>query len=106
MDWQGFIEDHQWPGLLRPFIYVKNLYVSEEFVPSVVSALQELVRDQTTEVLPTLQNIFSEGLQPSGPVEERIGQFVAARQLTGHPITVSFRDSIPRQNRYSDIFPV
>jgi hypothetical protein len=104
VDWQYCIENHQWLELLRSLIYVKNLYVSEEIVPSVVSALQELIGDRTTEVLPILQNIFFEGLQPSGPVQEGIGQFVAARQLTRHPITVSFRDSIPKQDSYSEFF--
>jgi len=86
--------------MLRHFIFVKNLYVSEEFVPSIVSALQELIGDRTTEVLPILQNVFFEGLQPSEPVQEGIGKFVAARQLIGQPISVSFRDSVPKQDRY------
>ena len=103
-DWQRYIENHQWLELLRPLTYVKNLYVSEEFVPSVVSALQALVEDHSTEVLPVLQNIFLEGRQPSEPIQEGIGHFVAARQLTRHPITVSFRDSIPEQDRYSELF--
>jgi hypothetical protein len=30
-----------------------------------------------------------EELKPSGPVQEAIGQFVAARQLLGHPVAVS-----------------
>jgi len=104
VDLQHFIGNHQWLGLLRPFVYVKNLYVSEEFVPSIVSALQELIGDRTTEVLPILQNIFLEEPQPSGPVQEGIGQFVSARQLIGHPITVSFRDIIPKQDRYPELF--
>jgi hypothetical protein len=104
VDWQHFVKNHQWLRLLRPFIYVKNLYVSDEFVPSIVSALQELNGDRTTEVLPVLQNIFFEGLQPSEPVREGIRHFVAARQLTRHPITVSFRDSVPRQDRYPELF--
>jgi hypothetical protein len=41
-------------------------------------------RDKSIEVLPTLQNIFLEGLQLSEPVKEDIGQFVAARQVTSH----------------------
>jgi hypothetical protein len=101
VDWQYYIENHQWLELLRPFIYVKNLYVSAEFVPGVVSALQE---HRTTEVLPILQNIFLEGLQPSRTVQEGIRQFVAARQLTRHPITVSFKDSIPEKDRYPELF--
>jgi hypothetical protein len=44
-----------------------------------------------TEVLPTLQNIFLEGLRPSKPIqpEEGIGKFVAARQLSDYPVAVS-----------------
>jgi hypothetical protein len=42
-----------------------------------------------------LQNIFLEGLQPSGPVQEGIVKFVAARQLSGHPITVSLWERDP-----------
>jgi len=40
-------------------------------------------------VLPALQNIFLEGLQPSGTVPKGIQQFVATRQVTDHPIVVS-----------------
>jgi hypothetical protein len=104
VDWQYFIEDYQWLRLLRRFIYVKNLYVSKEFVPRIVDALQELIGDRTTEVLPMLQNIFFEGLQPSEPVQEGIGKFVAARQLIGQPISVSFRERVPKQDRYPELF--
>ena len=41
-----------------------------------------------TDMLPSLQNIFLEGLRPTGPVHEAIGQFIAARQLSNHPLTV------------------
>ena len=90
--WQHNIENMLWLELLRPFTGVKNLYLSEEFAPHVASALQELVRGRTTEVLPVLRNIFLEGLQPSAPVQECIGQFVATRQVAGHPIVISFWD--------------
>jgi hypothetical protein len=68
---------------------VKNLYLRKEFVPGIAAALQELVGARITEVLPSLQNIFVEGFEPSGPLQENIGQFVAARQLSGHPIAIS-----------------
>jgi hypothetical protein len=32
---------------------------------------------------------YIEGLEPSGRLQENIGQFVAARQLSGHPIAIS-----------------
>jgi F-box-like len=84
-----------WLGLLCPFIAVKNLYLSEEFAPRIIRALQESVVGGTTEVLPSLQNIFLEGLKPSGPIQEAIGQFVAARQVTSYPIAVSRWDRKP-----------
>ncbi len=45
-----------------------------------------------TAVLPTLQNLFLEGFQPSESVEEGIGRFISGRQLTNHPVTVSSWD--------------
>ena len=85
----GAIENTLWLQLLLPFTAVKNLYLSKEFAPGVVAALQELVGGRITEVLPGLQNIFVEGLEPSGPLQENIGRFVAARRLSGHPIAFS-----------------
>ena len=82
------IENDQWPEFLHPFSAVKNLYLSEGIMLSVAHALQELSGESVTEVLPALQNIFLEGLQPSGPVQEAIGTFIAARQLSGHPVVV------------------
>ena len=44
---------------------MKNLYLSKEFAPGIAAALQELVGDRTTEVLPSLENLFVEGLELS-----------------------------------------
>lgn len=79
----------QWQELFHPFVAVKNLYLSEEFVPRIEATLQETVGGRTTEVLTALQNIFLEGLEPSGPVQEGIRQFVATRQVISEPIVVS-----------------
>jgi len=72
---------------------VKNLYLSDNATSRVALALQELVEGRTTEVLltvlPTVQNILVEGLESSGPVHQGIRQFVAVRQVAGHPIAVS-----------------
>jgi hypothetical protein len=88
------IENTLWLELLLPFTIVKNIYLSKEFAPDIVAALQELVGGRITEVLPSLQNIFVEGLEPSGPLQENIGQFVAARraQLSDHLIAISVWD--------------
>ena len=87
--WQDDIEGSQWLELLRPFTGVKTLSISEEFTPRVASALQELVGERVTEVLPTLQALILEETSLSGPVQEAIEQFVAARQLVNLPIIVS-----------------
>ena len=85
------IENTLWLQLLLPFTGVKNLYLSEEFAPGIVAVLQELVGDRILEVLPSLQNIFVEGLrvEPSVPWQENIWQFAAARRHSSHPIAIS-----------------
>jgi hypothetical protein len=85
---QDNIENALWLELLHPFSAVKNLHLSEELALHIGPALQELVGGGATEVLPALQNIFLQGLLPSGRVQEGIRQFVATRQVTS-PIAVS-----------------
>ena len=74
--------------LFLPFTAMKNLYLFKEFAPGIAAALQELVGDRISEVLPSLQNIFVEELEASGPVHEYFGQFVAARQFSNHPVSI------------------
>ena len=90
--WQDDVENTLWLDLLRSFVAVKNLYLSKEFVPRIAPALQELVGVRTTEVLPTLENIFLEDFQPSAPLHKGVEKFVAARQLSSHPVAVSHWD--------------
>ena len=82
------VENSLWLELLQRFTTVKNLYLGEKFAKRIGPALQELVEDGTSEVLSTLRNIFLEGFQTLGPVQEAIQQFVATRQAS-HPIAVS-----------------
>jgi hypothetical protein len=72
---------------------VKNLYLSKEFTRRIVPSLQELTGGRSTQVLPTLENIFLQELQSSGTIQKGIQQFVAARQVTSHPIAVSLWDN-------------
>ena len=86
------IEGTLWLDVLLPFTAVKNLYVYEEFAPGIAAALQELDGGRTAEVLPSLRNIFVKGLAESESFRENIEQFVAARQLSDHSITISVWD--------------
>jgi len=87
--WHDDMENAQWLELLNNFTTVKTLYLSWGITRRIVSALQELDWGRATEVLPSLQSLFLEEIDPLGPVPEGIGKFVAARQLSGHPVAVS-----------------
>ena len=96
-DWKDNIENRVWLELLHSFITMKNLYISKTISPHIGPALQE---GRTTNVLPTLENIFLEGLESSGPVQKEIGQFVAARQISGHPVTISHWENSEKDKNY------
>jgi len=92
-DWQGEIEVIQWQEFFHPFTSVKIMSLQDEAsVRLVVPALQELSRERATEVLPALQNLSltTSGSSPSGPLKEAIEEFIATRQLYGHPVTVHY----------------
>ena len=86
--WPGDIETAQWVELLSPFTALKNLYLSRRMASRIADTLEELAGQGITEVLPALQNIFLQGLQSSGPVQDAVGQFVTARQRSGFPVAV------------------
>ena len=86
------IENTLWLQLLLPFTAVKNLYLSKEFAPGIVTALERLVGIRITEVLPSMESIFVERLEPSEPFQKIVERFVAARQLSDHPIAISVWD--------------
>ena len=87
--WQGFIQNTEWLVLLHQFTSVNDLYLFDGLAPHVAPALQELVGQRVTEVLPALQNLFLAGSWRQVPVPAGILKFVAARQLSGHPLSVN-----------------
>jgi hypothetical protein len=86
LPWQD--ESSQWLELLHLFTGVKDLHISSQFTPRIASALQEPAGERVPKVLPSLRALFLSET-PSGSVPEDFGRFVAARQLAGHPISVS-----------------
>jgi hypothetical protein len=91
-NWQDDTESAQWLDLLQPFVAVRNLYLSKDVALRIAPALRRLVGNRVTEMLPTLQHLFLEGLEPSDPVQKTIQPFVAARRLVGHSIAISHWD--------------
>jgi hypothetical protein len=84
--WQDEIENSQWLELFHPFTAVKDLYIRSGLIQRILPAL---VGVRVTEALPALQTLFLEEPQLSGPVQETMEQFVAARQVAGHPVAVT-----------------
>jgi hypothetical protein len=79
--------------IFRPFTTVKKLYICKNFAQDIAPAL---VGERATDVLPVLESLFLEELQPLYPTQEAISQFVAARQVLGHPVAVSHWDGMTR----------
>src|SRR5258708_4978420 len=88
------IESALWLELLLSFPAVKDLYLAKELAPGIAAALQQLVGRRITEVLPSVRNIFVKGIEPQEPFREHIEEFVAARQLSGHPDAISVWRSV------------
>ncbi|KAI9454366.1 hypothetical protein F5148DRAFT_430104 [Russula earlei] len=86
--WKDDMETTQWLQLLDPFTAVNDLRLSDQVGRHVCQALEELAEERVTEVLPSLQNIFLSDLGPLESVPKFIERFVAARQLSGHPVAV------------------
>ncbi|KAH9164290.1 hypothetical protein EDB89DRAFT_2078124 [Lactarius sanguifluus] len=75
--------DHQWLHLLRLFSAARTLYVTQEFASRLARVLESITGEMVVEVLPVLDLIYLEGQSVSD-----IEGFLAARQLSGHPITI------------------
>jgi len=99
--WQNYIENSEWLELLRPFTAVKNLYLAEGHAPRIVPALQDVIGEQITEVLPALECLFLEKLYQSGPVHKATERLVAVRQLSNHPIIISIWERGSRDDEWT-----
>jgi hypothetical protein len=79
-----------WLDLLHVFTTVKRLNLSMGLALCIGPALQELVGERATEVLPVLQTIVIAKRKTfeAEVIREVMGKFVAAREASGHPVTV------------------
>ena len=80
--WKDSMEDTDWLELLRPFVVVKMLHGSKQLSGHMALALDGVGEEMSTEVLPALTSLSLED-QPEKSVEK----FLAARQISGHPVT-------------------
>jgi hypothetical protein len=80
----------QFLEISRPFTATRSLYVHKDLVPLVATALQELIGDRATEVLPNLRDLFLGGPATSGSIQQVMQPFVDARRLSGQPVAVHY----------------
>ena len=73
----------RWLRLLRQFTPVKTLCVNRLLAGIIAVALEGMTVEMSAKVLPSLDLIFLEGQRASS-----IERFIAARQLSGHSVTV------------------
>ena len=76
-------DDVEWLHLLQQFPTVRTLHVSHRLARLVALALEDIALETVAEVLSSLDLICFEG-RPASSIEK----FVAARQLSGCPVTV------------------
>ena len=88
LDRQDGVENIQWPDLLHQFTGLKDLHLRKGVVRHIAHALLKIATERVPEVLPTLQNLFIEGREHSWLIQEALGKFTAARQLSGLPVVV------------------
>ncbi|KAI0298881.1 hypothetical protein BC826DRAFT_1102934 [Russula brevipes] len=85
---QDDMESTQFLEIFQPFTTVRSLYVSKTLVPFIAPALQELLGESATEVLPNPRDLSLGGSVISGSMQEDIQPFTEARRLSGQPVAV------------------
>ncbi|KAI0292183.1 hypothetical protein BC826DRAFT_454744 [Russula brevipes] len=89
----------QFLEILRQFTATQSLYVHEDIVPLIAPALQELIGEGATEVLPNLRDLLLDGSAKSGSIQEVIQPFVDARRLSGQPVAVHYLEETQKVGR-------
>jgi len=83
------IDPAQWLELFRPFEGVKALEVTGTLVGNIASALEHATGEMTRDVFPALCDLRLNKSRES--LSASIESFVAARQLSGRPISARYR---------------
>jgi hypothetical protein len=82
----------QWVDLFHPFTAVESLRIPRELGTRIAPVLNELTEPWAAEVLPALNSLIFEELEPpsseSGSLQRAIDGFIAARERSGHPVDV------------------
>jgi F-box-like len=89
------LDPTQWVELFNSFTSLQTLGIPRELERFIAAALQGLTEESAAEVLPALRSLSIYGAATDSAVEQGMQSFVAARQHSGHPVTLS-RSPAPR----------
>jgi F-box-like len=89
------LDPTQWVELFSSFTSLQTLRIPRELERFIAAALQGLTEESAAEVLPALRSLSIYGTTADSAVEQGIQSFVAARQHSDHPVTLS-RSPPPR----------
>jgi len=81
-------DNEQWLEFLQPFTAVRTLRISHRLHSPIMSALQELTGEVTTQVLPALNSLYLEEYERSRSEQQALDTFITARQHSGHPVAI------------------
>ena len=102
--WQDVIDDPKWLELLCPFNTMKHLRLDGSVTPPVLKLLKGLAVERSMEVLPALEVVFIPGLQYFGHMREEFSEFLDARQLSGHPVSIHGWERFIQENKEVGLF--
>jgi hypothetical protein len=94
LDSQDDNEDMQYLKIYSLFTAVKTLYMYKSSALCIAPTLKLLVGERAIGVFPALENLFLERGWPRDPVQDshdiqhNIGEFIAAREVLGHPVAI------------------
>jgi hypothetical protein len=85
---QNDIENVHGSNSYTPFPPSRTCIYPFKSLPMSRQLFKNSQRERVAEVLPALQVLFLDELEPSGIVQEPLQEFVAARQHSGYPVAV------------------
>ena len=84
-----YMDSRDWLEIFRPFITVKNLYVSKQLRRQIVPAMRALSSEGALDILPELHTLFLEELQQYKSAQlSIIDTLIATRLLFGIPVAI------------------
>ena len=91
-EWQDKFDHTQWRNFFKPYSGVKVLYVAEELIGQLSQSLPLEDGEDPLELFPELKELV---YFKKGDAGDMFTSFINARQIAGHPVTLTHDTSSP-----------